>query len=266
MPITKTRGNSFVLPANGASGGLYLDIWPEDLALANFDGVELWLDGKSVTTPGATLGLRDRIAGRAALAYDITMVPGGSGRGDLAFSIPPASSARIHVPAYTLPNEYMIAMIVTPPDGSANTAKVLAQTTSSETNWMRTWLEQTAPGAVMNARIRNDGDGGISTAGDNFIPPLARSLIWFGQRSEDGRVYVGSGLTHKTQSSGAEEERIPVPGLFLGGAGTNLSFGGLIEAAAVVSGPMSSLNTSSSAVRRREDFLRLFAARYGITL
>lgn len=265
--LNQSRGNAFVLPSSGR-GGLYLDLYSEDIALANFDGLALWLDGKAVTATGTTLEMRDRVSGRPAYGYyGVTLTQGGSGRGDMAFAIAPASAARIHVPDFVLPTEYMIAMIVTPPDGSANTTKVLAQTPSAETNWMRAWLEQPGgAGTAMDGRIRNDGDGGIAAGGTRLVPTATRSIVWFGQRNEDGRVYIGAGLTEKARSSGAEETRVPIPGLFLGGSGSNLSFGGTIEAVAVVTGPMSSTYSGAAANTRRSDFLTLFGARYGMTL
>jgi len=265
--LNQSRGNAFVLPSSGRGGGLYLDLYSEDIALANFDGLALWLDGKAVTATGTTLEMRDRVSGRPAYGYDgVTLTAGGSGRGDMAFAFTPASSARIHVPDFTLPNEYFIALVLTPPDGSANTTKVLAHTPGTEANYMRAWLEQPGgAGAAMAGRIRNDGDGGIAAGGDNLVPTATRSIVWFGQRNEDGRVYIGAGLTEKARSSGAEETRVPAPGLFLGGYSSNLSFGGVIEAAVVVTGPMST-SLGAAATARRTYLLNLLAARYGVAL
>ncbi|CAM8673034.1 hypothetical protein [Sphingobium cupriresistens] len=268
MALPPTRGSTLITRSSGAKGGQYLDITQAEIDLVNFDGLDLWVDGKSLVAGSAT-ALRDRLNGLTGTVDNgLTRAPSGGAKDNIGFVWPAAEAQqRLSFPTYALPSTYTCIFALNPANIANGSSSIRALAYELPTGeYLASWLEQTNINEALDLRWRHGGAGGFNV--DQAVPHSARSILAVHHDGDAGRMAAFLG---KTMIGAAlmENAKDPAVGLWIGGRpGTtnpNHKFVGMMEGMAVVRDlKMYSPDAASAANVRRNAFIETFAAVYGI--
>ncbi|CAM8655065.1 hypothetical protein [Sphingobium cupriresistens] len=268
MALAPTRGNTLITRSSGAKGGQFLDISQAEIDLVNFDGLDLWIDGKSLVSGSAT-ALRDRVNGlAAALENGVNRGPSGGSKDNIGFIWPSAPDAgqRIAVPAYALPSTYMISFVLNPTDGATTSSIRALAYELPNGEYLGSWLEQTNVGEALDIRWRHGAAGGFNI--DQVVPHSQRSILSIHYDADRTRLaaFVGKNLVGAAMTENVKDV---ATGLWFGGrpgGGTpTQKFFGMIEAVTVVRDVvMYSPDATNAANVRRNAFIDALAAVYGL--
>lgn len=268
MALPATRGSTLITRSSGAKGGQYLDITKEEIDLVNFDGLDFWVDGKSLVAGSAT-ALRDRYNGLAgAVENGVTRAPSGGTKDNIGFVWGAAeTSQRLAFPTYVVPATYTFSFALNPANIANGTSSIRALAYELPNGeYLGSWLEQTNVGEALDLRWRHGAAGGFNI--DQAVPHSVRSILTVHYDADAGRMaaFLGKTMIGAALLENAKDDAV---GLWLGGRpGTTTpahKFVGMIESMAVVRDlKMYSADAASTANVRRNAFIDLFAAVYGI--
>lgn len=270
MALNPTRGSAVVLPSlSAALTGNVGGNSQSEFDLASFPGIKLWLDGKSLID-GSALDLIGRIDNyRASLQNGVLLTGDGGPKDNLAFLFDGAvdTHQRIYLPTYTLSPSYTIAMVI----NAANVttaASVRALAFENPTGeYLSGYLEQPSANSALTLRWRHGSAGGINQTG--AVPHSTRGLLLVDYEATRMRL---ASFWNKTLIATAVEgaAKAQSTGLWLGGRPGNANaqhkFAGNIEAIFELGGGFYSPDANSPNHLRRNNFIDLVAAAFGLTI
>ncbi|KMS58866.1 hypothetical protein [Sphingobium cupriresistens] len=268
MALPPTRGSTLISRSSGAKGGQYLDITQPEIDLVNFEGLDLWVDGKSLVVGSAT-DMRDRCNGvPGTVDNGVTRAPSGGSKDNIGYVWSAAENQqRLAFPTYAVPATYTFIFALNPANvaNGSSTIRALAYEMPA-TESLASWLEQTNLNEGLDLRWRHGSTGGFNV--DQAVPHSTRSILTVHYDAEAGRMaaflgktMIGAALLENVKEAGV--------GIWFGGRPGNTNaahkFVGMMEGVAMVRDlKMYSSDPASAANVRRNAFIDTFAAVYGI--
>lgn len=265
----KTTGSTIVVPARGR-GGLYYNINPLDLEIAQFRDIDLWLDGKSLVSR-LPMVAASRTDGGNISAPDATSSPNlfnstnsfdGPG-----FVFNRASNQRLEANEYVIGQSYAMIAVVSFVDGAGGVNGIFGHIDDAG-NRVKFWASQVAAGDPFTLALNHASGGAQSTgqvdAASSGVVAGTRYILWVTYNALTQRVDFGRGNTWLKGSTIAFLPKTQA-GMGIGSTGNSAqSASGRIDA--LFGMPTSLYNpfADHAANRTRADLISLISQRYDV--
>jgi len=268
--ISTTSGTSIVTPARTGGAGVYLPYNNLDVAIANYNGLELWVDGKSLVALNPLRAV-DRIGGlnvqAASVATSPSIVPSTATFDGPGFQFLSDDEQALHIPDYTIPSTYWWTC-VTSMSGLAGVMGLFGHSDGTG-NRVRTWLSLGGTGDF-DFRTNHAGSGpgnDAQIADENTgISPNTKYAIWGCYDETTGRTTIGRGLTTLGWDTITIQHKAAA-GLTIGGTGSSAqTCTGEIDAFLMGNGAFHDLYADATVNTARNDLMQLIAARYDVAV
>lgn len=263
----KTYGSTVVVPTRGR-GGLYYDINPLDLEIAQFRGLELWLDGKSLASrsPMKTASRTDGGPINAPTASASPAIFGSTGSFDgPGYIFDRTAAQRLEAPEYVIGQSYTMIAVVSFADGAGGVNGIFGHLDAAG-NRVRCWVSQSAAGDPFGLNINHASSGAqnAAAAGSTGIVSDTRYIIWAVYDAPAQRSTLGRGDTVLNNNSITTLPKTQA-GIGIGSTGAiTQTMSGRLDAFFSLSIPLYNPFGEHAANRLRADLIAAISERYDV--